>query len=125
MRIAFALYKYFPYGGLARDFVRIADMCLQKGYRVDVYVMEWHGERMAGYHPKVLSCKGLTNHAKVSSCHQQLADQLKKESYDVVVGFNKIPNLDVLCGRSLLRRPVCKQMLVTSTESTIPLLLAG
>lgn len=95
MRIAFALYKYFPYGGLARDFVRIADICLQKGYRVDVYVMEWHGERMAGYHPKILSCKGLTNHAKVSSFHQQLADQLKKESYDVVVGFNKMPNLDV------------------------------
>jgi UDP-glucose:(heptosyl)LPS alpha-1,3-glucosyltransferase len=95
MRIAFALYKYFPYGGLARDFVRIANICSQKGYQIDVYVMEWHGEKMAEYHLRILECKGLTNHAKASSFHQQLADQLKRKSYDVVVGFNKMPSLDV------------------------------
>ena len=49
MRLAFALYKYFPYGGLARDFMRIADICLEKGYQVDVYVMEWQGDQKAGY----------------------------------------------------------------------------
>ncbi len=49
MRLAFALYKYFPFGGLARDFVRIANICVQKGYVVDVYVMEWQGDIIAEY----------------------------------------------------------------------------
>lgn len=95
MRIAFALYKYFPYGGLARDFVRIANTCLEKGHSVDVYVMEWQGDLVPEYHPQILKSKGLSNHAKVANFHKQLAKKLAQETYDVVVGFNKIPGLDV------------------------------
>ncbi|PCI17540.1 MAG: UDP-glucose--LPS alpha 1,3-glucosyltransferase WaaG [Piscirickettsiaceae bacterium] len=95
MRLAFALYKYFPYGGLARDFMRIANVCLKKGYTVDVYVMEWHGDLIAGCDTHVLNCSGWTNHAKVNHFHRQLSNQLKNEKYDVVIGFNKISNLDV------------------------------
>ena len=95
MRLAFALYKYFPYGGLARDFVRIANICLKRGYSLDVYVMEWHGKHVPEYKTQVLACKGWSNHAKVADFHQQFAEKLAQESYDVVIGFNKIPNLDV------------------------------
>ena len=95
MRLAFALYKYFPYGGLARDFVRIADICLKRGYLLDVYVMEWHGELLPDYNPQVLKCTGWSNHAKVADFHRQLAEKIAPESYDAVIGFNKIPNLDV------------------------------
>ena len=49
MRLAFALYKYFPFGGLARDFMRIADVCLAKGHTVDVFVMQWEGPAQANY----------------------------------------------------------------------------
>jgi len=95
MRLAFALYKYFPYGGLARDFMRIVDVCIKKGYLIDVFVMEWQGELVPEYNSHVLRCNGWSNHAKVADFHRQLAEKLAKESYDVVVGFNKIPNLDV------------------------------
>jgi len=95
MHLAFALYKYFPYGGLARDFMRIANVCLAHGHSVDVYVMEWHGEPIADYNVHVLSSKGWSNHAKVNDFHKQLAQQLKTSAYDGVIGFNKIPNVDV------------------------------
>jgi len=95
MRLAFALYKYFPYGGLARDFVRIAKLCIEKGHSVDVYVMEWQGDLIADFNVHILSGKGWSNHAKVGDFHQRLSKQLAVENYDAVIGFNKIPNVDV------------------------------
>ena len=95
MRLAFALYKYFPYGGLARDFMRIANICIEHGHTADVYVMEWHGDFVESYHVHVLNCKGFSNHAKVADFHRQLAEHLNTEQYDGVIGFNKIPDLDV------------------------------
>lgn len=95
MRLAFALYKYFPYGGLARDFIRIANVCRTHGHTIDVYVMEWQGELITDYNVHIINCKGWSNHAKVVDFHQQLTQQLKISEYDVVVGFNKIPNIDV------------------------------
>ncbi len=95
MRLAFALYKYFPYGGLARDFMRIANVCTERGHTVDVYVMEWHGDFVANYSTHVLNCKGFSNHAKVADFHRKLGEHLKVEQYDGVIGFNKMPGLDV------------------------------
>ncbi len=95
MRLAFALYKYFPYGGLARDFMRIANVCLEHGHTVDVYVMEWHGDWLGNLQAHVLNCKGFSNHAKVADFHRQLGEQLSGKQYDGVIGFNKIPDLDV------------------------------
>ncbi|MEH6504579.1 MAG: glycosyltransferase family 4 protein [Cycloclasticus sp.] len=95
MRLAFALYKYFPYGGLARDFSRIANICLEKGHSVDVYVMEWKGDLVPEYNVHVLACKGWSNHAKVGNFHRQLNQRLSSKQYDAVIGFNKMPGLDV------------------------------
>ena len=95
MRLAFALYKYFPFGGLARDFVRIANICHQKGHSVDVYVMEWNGELNPNYNVHLLPCENWSNHGKVASFHRQLNEKLLAEDYDVVIGFNKIPGVDI------------------------------
>ena len=37
MKLAFALFKYFPYGGLERDFLRIAKECQSRGHEIFVY----------------------------------------------------------------------------------------
>ncbi len=44
MKLALCLYKYFPYGGLQRDFLRILTECQQRGHAVDVYTSEWQGK---------------------------------------------------------------------------------
>lgn len=44
MRVAFCLYKYFPFGGLQRDFMRIAQTVAARGHQVRVYTQSWEGE---------------------------------------------------------------------------------
>jgi UDP-glucose:(heptosyl)LPS alpha-1,3-glucosyltransferase len=44
MKLAFCLFKYFPYGGLQRDFLRIARVCRERGHEVHVYTMQWEGD---------------------------------------------------------------------------------
>lgn len=95
MRLAFAFYKYFPFSGLAKSFVNIANICVQKGYTVDVYVVDWQGDKLPGYNVHELPSKGMTNHSKVSDFHRKLTAKLEHESYDLVVGFNKIPGVDI------------------------------
>ena len=34
--LAFCLYRYFPYGGLQRDMLRIALACRQRGHKIAV-----------------------------------------------------------------------------------------
>ncbi len=42
MRVAFCLYKYFPFGGLQRDFMRIAQTVRREGIRF-VFILS-HGK---------------------------------------------------------------------------------
>ena len=49
MQLAFCLYKYFPFGGLQRDFLRIALACQARGNAIRVYVLEWEGDIPAGF----------------------------------------------------------------------------
>lgn len=44
MIVAFCLYKYFPFGGLQRDFMRIASTVAARGHHVRVYTQSWEGE---------------------------------------------------------------------------------
>ena len=41
MQLAFVLYKYFPFGGLQRDFMRIALECQRRGHQIRVYTLIW------------------------------------------------------------------------------------
>ena len=95
MKIAVCLYKFFPFGGLARDFLNIMMICRDRGYEIDVYVLEWQGEIPEGFNVHVVSVKAWTNHDKVNKFINQITPEIKKGSYDLVVGFNKIPGLDV------------------------------
>ena len=44
MKLAFVLFKYFPYGGLQRDMVCMAAACQELGYEIHVYTLSWQGE---------------------------------------------------------------------------------
>ena len=44
MKLSFLIYSYFPYGGQQRDFLRIAERCVIKGYKADVYTLSWQGD---------------------------------------------------------------------------------
>ncbi|OLU24557.1 glucosyltransferase I RfaG [Pseudomonas sp. PA15(2017)] len=95
MRLAFILYKYFPYGGLQRDFMRIALECQQRGHSIRVYAPIWEGDVPEGFEVVVVPVKALFNHHRNEKLTAWVQADLRERPVDRVVGFNKMPGLDV------------------------------
>jgi UDP-glucose:(heptosyl)LPS alpha-1,3-glucosyltransferase len=95
MKIAFCLFKYFPYGGLQRDFVRIAKACRERGHEIHVFTMGWEGDPVSGMRLHLIDAQGWQNHKKIDSYIKQLKPMLDKGGFDLVIGFNKMPHLDI------------------------------
>ena len=93
--IAFCLFKYFPHGGLQRDFLRIAKKCQEAGAAIRVYTMSWDGPVPHGFDVQILPVQGGSNHGKAKKFASQVQKKMKNEPVDLVVGFNKMPGLDI------------------------------
>jgi UDP-glucose:(heptosyl)LPS alpha-1,3-glucosyltransferase len=113
MHFAFCLYKHFPYSGLSLDMLRIANECIQRGHSATVYTGSWEGDIPVGVEVVIVKHFGLTNHTRAGSFHRKLRIHLADKNYDAVVGFNKIPSMDIYycgdycyIGRSYLRHSV-------------------
>ncbi|MCQ4256971.1 glycosyltransferase family 4 protein [Stutzerimonas stutzeri] len=95
MQLAFILYKYFPFGGLQRDFMRIATECQRRGNGIRVYAMIWEGEVPNGFEVLIAPVKAIFNHTRNERFTAWVEADLAKRPVDRVVGFNKMPGLDV------------------------------
>ncbi|MBF7143718.1 MULTISPECIES: glycosyltransferase family 4 protein [Pseudomonas] len=95
MQLAFVLYKYFPFGGLQRDFMRIALECQRRGHQIRVYTLIWEGDVPKGFEVLVAPIKALFNHRRNEKLSAWMAADLAKRPVDRLVGFNKMPGLDV------------------------------
>ena len=93
--IALLIFKYFPYGGLQRDFLEIAKELLKRNINLKVLTGSWEGERPPNLDIEELDVRGLTNHAKNINFYKKANKALKKIEPDLVFGFNKMPGLDV------------------------------
>jgi UDP-glucose:(heptosyl)LPS alpha-1,3-glucosyltransferase len=93
VKFAFCLFRYFPFGGLQRDFLRIAKECLLRGHQIDVYTMAWEGDFEHELNIHIFPANGVSNHARVKHYLSHITPYLS--GYDLVVGFNKMPGLDV------------------------------
>lgn len=93
--IAFVLFKYFPFGGLQRDFLRIAQSCAARGHAIRVYTLAWEGELPAGFEIVELPVRALANHRRYARFALHVQDHLQRHPARLVVGFNKVPGLDV------------------------------
>lgn len=99
MKFAFLILKFFPYGGVQRDMLRIAQDCVALGHQVTIMTGEWRGERPSNLRVQLLKARGWLNHHRQQSLIAQMraavAAQQGEDAYDVVVGFNRMPGLDV------------------------------
>lgn len=95
MKLAFALFKYFPYGGLQRDCIKIAEECVQRGHSVDIYTLQAQGDVPSGVNLHVLSQNSYRNYKRYETFANQVIQHVESEGYDGLVGFNKMPGLDV------------------------------
>ncbi|MGX8940177.1 glycosyltransferase family 4 protein [Symbiopectobacterium sp. Eva_TO] len=94
MNIAFCLYKYFPFGGLQRDFLSIAQACVKHGHRVRVYVLSWQGEEPENLEIILVPTVGISNNTRHQRYSEWIQHHLQLHPVDRVVGFNKMPGLD-------------------------------
>ena len=72
MKLAFCLFKYFPYGGLQRDFKAILDICLARGHQIDVYTFEWNAEPIAKINIHIIKKTKLTNYQNYEMFSQKI-----------------------------------------------------
>lgn len=94
-KLACILFKYFPYGGLQRDFMRIANIALSNGDSVDVYTLEFDGDIPEGMNVNVVDVSAISNHVKYQKFVEAIKSPLEQTQYDCIIGFNKLPGLDV------------------------------
>jgi len=95
MKLGFCLFKYFPYGGLQKDFMDIALQCHADGHQIVVYTLGWQGEIPADFQVNIIESRALSNHKKYQQYHQQMIQLSERDELDCLIGFNKMPGLDV------------------------------
>lgn len=95
MKIAFALFRYFPFGGLQKDMLHIARACQEHGCDVSIFCREWQGERPDNLDIHILPVTARSNHGKNRQFIAAFRQQCQQARFDCIVGFNKMPGLDV------------------------------
>ena len=94
MRLAFAIVSFFPWGGLQRDCLRLARAAADARHEVTIFAARTRGELPSGLDIRVLPVRAFTNHGR----NRRFAHALAGEAgaFDRVIGFDKMPGLDVL-----------------------------
>ena len=95
MRLAFLLYKYFPYGGMQRDFRRFVEEVQRRGHHCRVYYISWQGDAIADAELRHVPVKAATNHRRNERFLDWVQQDLARDPVDGIIGFNKMPGLDV------------------------------
>jgi UDP-glucose:(heptosyl)LPS alpha-1,3-glucosyltransferase len=98
-RLAFAIHRYFDYGGLERDLLRVSLACADQGHEVHVLTSGWDGPQPAGVEVHLLPLRARTNHGRSREFAESVQRFVRQNQFDCLVGFNKLPGLDVYwCG---------------------------
>lgn len=95
LKFAFLIFKYFPYGGVQRDMLRIATELVHLGHQVDVFTMAWMGDAPApNINIRLIPTKGLLNHRRYDNFIRGAQSEIAASDFDLTVGFNRMPGLD-------------------------------
>ena len=94
-KLALLLYRYFPYGGLQKDFLGITKELLARGHEVKVYTRSWEGDIPKNLDVVQLGEKGFSNYSKNKTYVVKALKSVKDFLPDIVFGFNKMPGLDL------------------------------
>lgn len=95
LTIAFVIDRYFEFGGLQRDCLRLAIACAKKGHEVTVITGKWVGEKPASIQIKEVDTSAFTNAGKISKLEKELARMRFSKKFDCIVGFKKMAGLDL------------------------------
>ena len=93
LHIAIAVLRYFPYGGLERNMLAIAEELQSRGHHVHIYTLNWEGEKPNNISVTLFKSKGFTNHARAMNFANEFSQA--SQNANIRVGFNRLPNLNV------------------------------
>lgn len=97
MRIAFAIMKLFPGGGLQRDCVEIARRCRERGHEVVIFTSYKDDSDFADdLAVAVLPVRQGTNHGMLAEFAASFRWAASLQRFDALVGFDRLTHLDVL-----------------------------
>lgn len=94
-RLAFAMVKYFPFGGMQRNLLRIARACAARNHEVRLFVSEWVGPWPGDLPVTVLKTRALSNHNRNARFGRALAEAVVANGFDCVVSSNRQAHLDI------------------------------
>lgn len=95
MRFAFALFKYFPFGGLQRDMLRIAECAAGRGHEVTIFTGAWEGEApRSGISVRLLETGGGSNHRRARVFAERFGEALRPKEFDLTCTFNRFDGCD-------------------------------
>ena len=94
-KIAILLYRYFPYGGLQKDFLEVAKELKYRDINFKVFTRRWEGVIPKDFEVKEIGERGLTNFSKNKNFVKDSYEALQEYDPDLVFGFNKMPGLDL------------------------------
>jgi len=100
MILNFCLFKYFPYGGMQRDCLRLANACCDAGYKVNILTINWKGEKPEGINIIEFPQKSFLNYKKYINFNNQILEFINQNYTSqniktLTIGFNKMQGLDI------------------------------
>lgn len=95
MKLAFAIFRYFPFGGLQRDMLAIAQEAVKCGHQVTIFCGDWQGEKPVDIEVRIMSAPVLFNTAGIKCFVRAFERGFQRNQFDLLIGFNKMPGLDV------------------------------
>lgn len=95
MKIAMALFRYFPYGGLQRDFLRCAEIAVERGHQVTVLLARQEVALPDTLEVVALPVSAHSNHGSMKQFADAVRTWRKNNPDYCVVGFNRIPGIDI------------------------------
>jgi UDP-glucose:(heptosyl)LPS alpha-1,3-glucosyltransferase len=95
MKLAIVIFRYFPFGGLQRDMLAIAQAAHSAGHQVSIFCGDWQGEKIPGIEVVEIKTSGWFDIAGVKNFVRAFQQQFPRSEFDLLLGFNKMPGLDV------------------------------
>ena len=130
MKIAVALFTYFPHGGMQRDCLAIAQGLATRGHAITIFTRSWRGKRPDGIAVEALPVRALTNHGRNGAFARAANKAIIAGGFDYVLGFDRMPGLDAyfmadrchaerLAGRGALHRLTPRARAMLATERAV------
>lgn len=94
-RLCFVISSYVSCNDLQREFLMTIDRCQAAGHSVDIYTLDWRGDKPTAATVHIVKKQGVPFFRQYAHLAQSVHEARLKEAYDCVIGFNAIPDLDI------------------------------